>query len=111
MKTSEIRGILADERQRAAKKIAWCDKAEELLNELLEAGSEKSNGNGHAAPRKATKGRGKTDVRALQGRYMGLVRTLTVAQKAEVKKVKLQHGFHASFKTAKGFLNARGEAN
>src|SRR5579864_6970761 len=40
------------------------------------------------------------NLRKLQGRYMGLVRNLTAAQKAQVKKVKELKGYGAAFKVA-----------
>ncbi len=40
-------------------------------------------------------------MRKLQGQYMGFVRNLTAAQKAQVKKVKESKGFAAAIKMAK----------
>ena len=39
-------------------------------------------------------------LRALQGRYMGAVRHLTAAQKAQVKKVRAESGYEAALKLA-----------
>jgi len=39
-------------------------------------------------------------LRALQGRYMGAVRHLTAAQKAQVKKVRAESGYDAALKLA-----------
>lgn len=39
-------------------------------------------------------------LRKLQGRYMGLVRNLSAAQKAQVKKVKLEKGYGPALKLA-----------
>ena len=42
-------------------------------------------------------------MRKLQGRYMGLVRNLAAAQKAQVKKVRETKGYQAALRMAEGF--------
>ena len=63
-----------------------------------------------AAPRKSAKRAARRNrksvsprvqaLRKLQGRYMGLVRNLSAAQKAQVKKVKLEKGYGPALKLA-----------
>jgi hypothetical protein len=40
------------------------------------------------------------NMRKLQGKYMGLVRSLNKAQKAQVKKIKQSKGYKAAFELA-----------
>jgi hypothetical protein len=61
--------------------------------------------------RKAKRSRRRLSVQArsqlrLQGRYMGYVRRLTVAQKAEVKRVRQAKGWQAAIRIAAGLAKA-----
>ena len=89
----EIKGLLDKEVERRVN--ARFDRVKTLL------------GNGHAKPKR----KGSTSVHAgrstgntakkLQGRYMGLTRNLSVANKAKVKKTREEKGYRAAIAEAK----------
>ncbi len=88
----------------------------EPLRRLVPAGAAPARANARRAP--ARKGRARRAsrkaapkasrgaspkvkaLRKLQGRYMGLVRNLSSAQKAQVKKVKMEKGYGPALKLA-----------
>lgn len=62
-----------------------------------------SNGNGHTKPitTKRKQSAAVKNARQLHGSYLGLTRTLTASQKAQVKKTRQENGVRAAIKEAK----------
>ena len=108
MSLSQIEKVIARTRSKAIRVLSQLDKMTSLLASKPNG---KTNGHGRIkihsieAVNKKKKSKKATGNRALQGKYLGAVRWLTVKQRAEIKRVKDEKGFHAALKAAKIMKN------